>query len=138
MEQQKTLRNNFSLQPTQTTRILDGLPWTGETWFKVKPDFNPPKPTIAKPTSKRTDPPGSQEVQQSTAPAVRHTCKKPIDKPSTAPAHSASTSTGIPNPKGTPATTGDYWIKERHQWKRVRQQVRTDLYVPQRNKHLWA
>ena len=42
-----------SLQPTQARRTLDGQPWTGETWFKVKPDFKPPKPTIARPTSTR-------------------------------------------------------------------------------------
>ena len=46
--------------------------------------------------------------------------------------HSASTSAGIPNPKNPPATTGDYWIKEGHQRKRVhQQQVRLDPYIPQ-------
>ena len=58
-------------------------------------------------------------------------CNKPVDQPSTTLAHSASTPTGILNPKNTPATTGDFWIKEGHQWKRVHQQVRTDLYIPQ-------
>ncbi len=120
-----------SLLPTQARRTLDGRPWTGETWFKVKPHFKPPKPAIAKQTSAPTDPQGSKEIQQSTAPATRDMYKKPLDKPSTTLAHSASTSTGIPNPKKTPATTGGYWIKEGHQWKRVHEQVRTDLYIPQ-------
>ena len=136
-----------SLQQPQLRRTLGGQPWTGETWFKVKPDFKPPKLAIAKQASTRTDPQGSKEIQhstastrtdprgskeiqQSTAPATRHTYKKPADKPTTL-AHSASTPTGIPNPKNIPATTGDYWIKEGHQWKRVHQQVRTDLYIPQ-------
>ena len=62
-----------SLQPTQARRTLDGQPWTGETWFKVKPDFKPPRPTIAKQASARTDSQGSKEIQQGTAPATRHT-----------------------------------------------------------------
>ena len=119
-----------SLLPTQARRTLDGQPWTGETWFKVKPGFKPPKPAIAKQASTRTDPQGSKETQRSKAPATRHMYKKPVDQPSTTLAHSASTPTGIPNPKNTPATTGDYWIKEGHQWKRVHQQVRTGLYIP--------
>ncbi len=120
-----------SLQPTQARRTLDGQPWTGETWFKVKPDFKPPRPRIAKQTSTRTDPRGSKEIQQSTAPATRHTYKKPLDKTTTL-TQSADSATGIPHPKNTPNTTGDYWIKEGHLWKRVHQQVRTDLYIPQR------
>ena len=123
-----------SLQPTQARRTLDGQPWTGETWFKVKPDFKPPRPTIAKQASTRTDPQGSKEIQQSTAPATRHTYKKPIDKTTTTTTtltQSADTATGIPHPKNTANTTGDYWIKEGHLWKRVHQQVRTDLYIPQ-------
>ena len=120
-----------SLQPTQARRTLDGQPWTGETWFKVKPDFKPPKPTIAKPTSTRTDLQGSKEMQQSTAPATRHTYKKPIDKTTITLTHSADTTTAIPHPKHTPNTTGEYLIKEGHLWKRVHQQVRTDLYIPQ-------
>ena len=120
-----------SLQPTQARRTLEGQPWTGETWFKVKPDFKPPKPTIAKPTSTRTDPQGSKKMQQSTAPATRHTYKKPLDKTTTTLTQSADTATAIPHPKHTPSTTGDYWIKEGHLWKRVHQQVRTDLYIPQ-------
>lgn len=100
-------------------------------WFKVKPDCKPPKPAIAKPTLTTTSS-GTKEIQPSTAPATRHTHKKPIDKPPTTLAHSASTSTGIPNSKNTPTTTGDYCIKEGHQWKRVHQQeVRTDLCTPQ-------
>ena len=110
---------------------MDGQPWTGETWFKVKPDFNPPRPTIAKQASTRTDPQGSREIQQSTAPATRHTHKKPLDKTTTTLTQSADTTTAIPHPKHTPNTTGDYWIKEGHMWKRVHQQVRTDLYIPQ-------
>jgi len=68
---------------TQARRTLDGQPWTRETWFKVKPDFKSPRPTIAKPTSTRTDPQGSKEIQQGTAPATRHTHKKPTDKKTT-------------------------------------------------------
>ena len=105
-----------SLLPTQARKTLDGQPWTGDTWFQGKPYKHPH---------------GSKEIQQSAAPATRHMYKKPVDKPSTTLAHSASTSTGIPNPKNTPATTADYWIKEGHQWKRVHQQVRTVLYIPQ-------
>ena len=120
-----------SLQPTQARRTLDGQSWTGETWFKVKPDFKPPKPTKARPTSTRTDPQGSKEMQQSTAPATRHTYKKPLDKTTTTLTQSADTATAIPHPKHTPSTTGDYWIKEGHLWKRVHQRVRTDLYIPQ-------
>ena len=121
-----------SLQPTQARRTLDGQPWTGETWFKVKPDFKPPKPTIAMPTSTRTDLQGSKDKQQNTAPATRHTYKKPADQTTTTTmTQSAGTSTAIPHPKHTPSTTGDYWIKEGHLWKRVHQQVRSDLYIPQ-------
>ena len=120
-----------SLQPTQARRTLDGQPWTGETWFKVKPDFKPPRPTIAKQASTRTDPKGSKETQQNTAPATRHTYKKPADNTTTTLTQSADTTTGIPHPKNTPNTTGDYWIKEGHLWKRVHQLVRTDLYIPQ-------
>ena len=112
-----------SLLPAQARRTLDGQAWTGETWFKVKPDFKPPKPAI--PTSTRADRSGSKETQQITAPA------EPIDKPSTTLAHSVSTSTRIPNHQNTPATKGDHWHKEGRQWKRVHQQVRTDLYIPQ-------
>ena len=118
-----------SLQPTQARRTLDGQPWTGETWFKVKPDFRPPKPTIAMPTSTRTDLQGSKDMQQSTAPATRHTYKKPADQTTTTMTQSADTATAIPHPKNTPSTTGDYWIKEGHLWKRVHQQVRTDIYT---------
>ena len=120
-----------SLQPTQARRTLDGQPWTGETWFKVKPDFKPPRPTIAKQASTRIDPKGSKETQQNTAPATRHTYKKPADNTTTTLTQSADTTTGIPHPKNTPNTTGDYWIKEGHLWKRVHQQVRSDLYIPQ-------
>ena len=120
-----------SLQPTQARMTLDGQPWTGETWFKVKPDFKPPRPTLTKQASTRTDPTGSKETQQSTAPATRHTYKKPIDKTTTTLTQSADTATGIPHPKNIQNTTGDYWIKEGHLWKRVHQQVRTDLYIPQ-------
>ena len=120
-----------SLQPTQARRTLDGQPWTGETWFKVKPDFKPPKPTIARPTPTRTDPQESKDIQQSTAPATRHTYKKPTGQTTTPMTQSADTATAIPHPKHTPSTTGDYWIKEGHLWKRVHQQVRTDLYIPQ-------
>ena len=120
-----------SLQPTQARRTLDGQPWTGETWFKVKPGIKPPRPTIAKQISTRTDPQGSKEIPQSTAPATRHTHKKPIDKTTTTLTQSADTTTAIPHRKHTPNTTGDYWIKEGHMWKGVHQQVRTDLYIPQ-------
>ncbi len=112
------------LLPTQARRTLDGQPWTRETWFKVRPDFKPPKPAIAKQASirtdpqgskeiqqstasTRTDPRGSKEIQQSTAPATRHMHKKPTDQPSTTLTHSASTSTGIPNPKSIPSTSED-------------------------------
>ena len=120
-----------SLQPTQARRTLDGQPWTRETWFKVKPGFKSPRPTIAKPTSTRTDPQGSKEIQQSTAPTTRHTHKKPIDKKMTTLTQPADTTTGIPHPKHTPNTTGDYWIKEEHLWKRVHQRVRSNLNIPQ-------
>ena len=120
-----------SLKPPQLRRTLGGQPWTRETWFKVKPDFKPPKPAIAKQATTRTDTQGTKEIQQSTAPATRHMYKKPFDQPSTTLANPASTPTGIRNPKNTPATTGDYWIKEGQQWQIVHQQMRTDLYIPQ-------
>ena len=85
-----------SLLPTQARRTLDGQPWTGETWFKVKPDFNPPRPTIARPTPTRTDPHGPNEIQPSTVRATRHTHEESIDKTTTTImlTQSADTSTG--------------------------------------------
>jgi len=85
-----------SLLPTQARRTLDGQLWTGETWFKVKPDFKPPRPTIARPTPARTDPHGPNEIQPSTARATRHTDEESIDKTITTImlTQSADTSTG--------------------------------------------
>ena len=106
-----------SWMPTQARRTLDGQPWTGETWFKVKPGFEPSRPTIARPTSTRTDPQPSKEIQLSAAPATIHTYQKPIGQTPTTLTQSAVTTTGIPHPKHPPTTTGDYWIKEGHLWK---------------------
>ena len=96
MEQEDFEEQLHSLLPTQARRTLDGQPWTGETWFKVKPDFNPPRPTIARPTPTRTDPHGPNEIQPRTARATRHTHEESIDKTTTTImlTQSADTSTG--------------------------------------------
>ena len=125
------------LQQGQTKRPLLGPAWTGETWFKVKKDTKPPKPRPP-PTATLTTSPGilPSTASSPTAPATRHTIKKPLDTVSTPkkdgqqPAY-VPQSTSIPKPKEAPDTTGDYWIKEGHMWKRVHQQPRTDLYIPQ-------
>jgi len=76
----------------------------------------------------------TQETQQSTAPATTHTHRKPIDKPTTTLAHLASTSTGLPNPKSTPVTTGEYRITKGHLWGRAHQQVRK--FITFHNRHM--
>ena len=125
------------LQQGQTKRPLSGPAWTGETWFKVKKDIKPPKPRPPSTTTLTTSPgilPSTTPTP--TAPATRHTIKKPLDTSSTQNKNEQQptyvpASTSLPKPKDTPDTTGDYWIKEGHLWKRVHQQPRTDLYIPQ-------
>ena len=72
------------LQQGQTKRPLPGPAWTGETWFKVKKDIKPPKPRPP-PTATLTTSPGilPSTTSTPTAPATRHTIKKPLDTAST-------------------------------------------------------
>ena len=130
-------------------RLLPGPTWSGETWFRVKQDVKPPPPSLPKMTPKKHElqrqatpkqkalrqapeqPPQQQGRQQPGAPLRRHTTKSPQSiAPQQFPA------TAVPKPHDI-ATTGDYWIKEGHlwkrarMWKRARNIPRTNPYMPQ-------
>ena len=111
--------------------------WKGETWFKVKADARPPKPTISAPASGKklavADKPATAQAGQPTQQLLRrYTGKQPEreEEKQDNRLQQQYPATAVPTPKDTPATA-DYWIREGHLWKRVHIQPRTDLYVPQ-------
>ena len=109
--------------------------WKGETWFKVKKDARPPRPSITTPSKALPAPSQQQEQPQQRR---RYTGKKPErpeematsneQRPSSG--QQPPTATSIPRPKELP-TTEDYWMREGHLWKRIHIKPRTTLYIPQ-------
>ena len=121
-----------TLDTKQQKRILEGEPWAGETWFKVKrgtplPGNTPPMPAL--PATRTTVPtasnPTSAQAADHPTGRMRYTAKQPPSDPTR-----ATGSTSVPHPMSVPPTT-DYWIREGHLWKRVHVKPRHDLYIPQ-------
>ena len=101
----------------QQKRILEGEPWTGATWLRVKrgtplPDNTLPMPAL--PATRTTVPTAASSAPAQAAEhrtgRMRHKTKQPPFDPTRA--------TSIPHPRSVPPTA-DYWIKEGHLWKRV-------------------
>ena len=114
----------FDLNHRQQKRVLACTVWTGETWFKVKPNTPKPNASTARPATAQATPvaqpsiaPKTEEYQTPTAPQYRHTSKRPVE------------ATAIPSPQHV-APTNDYWRREGHIWKRVHVQPRTAYYTP--------
>ena len=121
-----------TLDTKQQKRILEGEPWTGETWFKVKrgtplPGNTPPMPALpaTRATVPTTSNPTSAQAADHPTEGTRYTAKQPPSDPTR-----ATGSTSVPHPMSVPPTT-DYWIREGHLWKRVHVKPRHDLYIPQ-------
>ena len=106
-----------SLNKHQQRRVLKGMAWTGETWFKPKPGATastqprPPIPDMPKPAP-------AMKASTPFKPTHRRLEKTP------------PTTTSLPHPSNDPITT-DYWIKEGRYWKRVHVQPRTNMHTPQ-------
>ena len=121
-----------ALDTKQQKRILEGEPWTGETWFKVKrgtplPGNTPPMPALPATRARvptASNPTSAQAADHPTG-RMRYTAKQPPSDPTR-----ATGSTSVPHPMSVPPAT-DYWIREGHLWKRVRVKARHDLYMTQ-------
>ena len=113
-----------TLEHQHQKRLLNNA-WKGETWFKVKADARPPKPTISAPASGKklavADKPATAQAGQPTQQLLRrYTGKQPEreEEKQDNRLQQQYPATAVPTPKDTPATA-DYWIREGHLWKRV-------------------
>ena len=104
-----------TLDTKQQKRILEGEPWTGETWFKVKrgtplPGNTPPMPAL--PATRTTVPTASNPMSAQAADhpswGMRYTAKQPPSDPTR-----ATGSTSVPHPTSVPPTTNNRLLDQR-------------------------
>ena len=127
-----------ALNKHQQRRVPKGQPWTGETWFRVKPGTSTAITTTPPATARLATKGKHKEKERATVPQATTTPQQPEQQKqmTSQPAHryttktSPSTTTAIPHPKDVKATA-DYWIREGHYWKRVHIQLRTAFYIPE-------